>query len=94
MSFNHPYMVFENPDGTMSIADTSPPVHYGVSNRAARQAAAVNMMKAGSSMIAGSIAAGGYLSSGTKPIKEEVVSSVNETPKSLMNESAAIKYEL
>ena len=40
------------------------------------------------------LAAHGYLSSGTKPSKEEVVSSVNETPKSLMNESAAIKYEL
>ena len=45
-------------------------------------------------MIASSIAAGGYLASGTKPSKEEVVSSVNETPKSIINESAAIKYEL
>ena len=87
-------MVFSNPDGIMSIADTSPPVHYSVSNRAARQAAAVTMMKAGGSMLATSIAAGGYYSSGTKPSKEEVVSSVNETPKSIMNESAALKDEL
>ena len=94
MSFDHPYVVFQNPDSTLSIADTSPPVYYGVSNRAARQAAAVTMMKAGGSMLASSIAAGGYYSSGNKPSKTEVVSSVNETPKSIMNESAAIKYEL
>ena len=87
-------LVFDNPDGTLSIAYTASPVHYGVSNTGARQAAAVTMMKAGGSMLASSIAAGGYYSSGTKPSKEEVVSSVNETPKSLMNESAAIKYEL
>ena len=45
-------------------------------------------------MLASSIAAGGYYSTGTKPSKSEVVMSENETPKSIMNESAAIKNEL
>ena len=54
----------------------------------------LTMMKAGGSMLASSIAAGGYLATGHKPSKSEVVLNVNETPKSIMNESAAIKSEL